>query len=244
MNLNAALAYDGPVANPAQGYQNGTDGWFKSGVTVPADSTDGDTTSGGIGTNTVDNNITCTLTSEPTSGYNATAFLGILASNGSAFATNWTNTGVSFAVPDAVGMLNPSEPSGATAGGQITEPAAGGCFYQIHTHSESGMIHMENPSMAQVTGDGAATGVYTLQNVFDVWGMTPSAIGSAIGQSGSATIIAGTPSTKVNGDDEVTSYNTVSDPTQLTLTRHTAVWIIFGSMPSGGPPPVVFATEN
>jgi hypothetical protein len=244
MQVNVALAYDGPVSNPQQGYQNGNDGWYKAGTTVPGDTSDGDTATGGTGSNTVDGNIACSLKTEPNSGYNVTAYIGILSGNGSALpSTTWEHSGVSFALPDGLGMLNPNEPSNPIDGGQITSPGPNGCYYNIHADSESGLIHLQNPSASQVTGDGPGTAMYSLQNVLDVWGMTPATIGAAVGATGSATILAGTPSTTVNGNDEVTSYTVVSDPSKLMLSRHTAVWIIYGGVPQGGPPAVEFPEE-
>jgi hypothetical protein len=251
MSLNAALSYDGPPNNPQIGYQNGNDGWYKLG-TVTSDNTDGDTATGGTGTNTVDTNLTCTITATPppppaAQVYNATAFVGILVNNGSPIPTDWAHSGVAFALPDAIGMMNPNEPSNPQNGGQITGPASGGCYYQINTESESGTVHLMNPSAPQVAGNGPATAMYSLQNFFDVWGMTPAQIGAAIGQTGTPTIIAGPANATVQyaggTDDEVTSYSVVSNPSQLMLSRHMAVWIIFGGVPSGGPPAVIFTSE-
>ena len=251
LNINQGVGYDGPVANPQIGYQNGKDGLFTTGTTVPGDDTDGDTSSGGTGANAVDN-INCSLLSEPASGYHVHAFLGIIASNGAALSSlNWESNGQVFAVPDGLGMLNPLEPNGSvTAGGQITEPNANGCFYIIHTHAESGLLHFEDPNSSQILGTGANTAKYSLQNVLDVWGITLAGIGSAIGQNGNPTILFGVPTSTVNngscphGCDDVVTYSQVNSASQVMFSRHSAVWLIYGGMPSGGPPAVYFSIEN
>jgi hypothetical protein len=146
-------------------------------------------------------------------------------------------------------MVNPNDPGGAL-GGQIVQPNNGGCFYVIHAHAESGVIHFEDPNSGQILGIGSGTAKYSLQNVLDVWGMTLSAIGSAVGGSGSPTIIFGVPTTTIGGSgcghpcDEVVTYTAVANPTQVMLSRHSAVWLIWGGIPTGGPPPVVFRIEN
>jgi hypothetical protein len=258
MSINAASGTDGtnntppPGGTPEPGYQNGTDGWYTSGTTA-SENTDGDTRSGGTGGTVASGgtNLSCSLTSEPTGNaiYHVHAFIGILLNKGTALPQNWTYSGAAFAVPDAVGMNNPNDPGGAL-GGQIVNPNSGGCFYVIHFHSESGMVHFEDPTLGQITGTGPGTAKYSLQNVLDVWGMSLSAIGSAIGASGSPTIIFGVPTAQISGSgcthpcDEVVTYTAVTNPSQVMLSRHSAVWLIWGGIPSGGPPPVVFRIEN
>lgn len=58
--------------------------------------------------------------------------------------------GVQIAIPRNVGIV-----------GQIT----GVCFYWIHTHDSSGVIHLEAGSVISPNG-----GTYTLGNFFDIWG--------------------------------------------------------------------------
>lgn len=46
-----------------------------------------------------------------------------------------------------------------------TPTAAGGCLYWIHTHDETGIIHIEAPVLAPAGSSG-----FTLGMLFDIWG--------------------------------------------------------------------------
>src|SRR6185503_19600587 len=70
--------------------------------------------------------------------------------------------GSQVAIPDQIGMYQPGMPSNG-----YTNTAK--CFYYIHTHDASGKIHIESPSTAPRTDS-----LFTLANVFDVWGITVS----------------------------------------------------------------------
>jgi hypothetical protein len=64
-----------------------------------------------------------------------------------------------IAVPHAVGMVHP----GLQVNGWTN---SADCFYEIHTHDSSGIIHMEVAKFLPLT-----TAYYHLKNVFDVWGV-------------------------------------------------------------------------
>lgn len=180
----------------------------------------GDFPAGGQGS-PVDSSITCTQSTESTSTsiYHMHAFLGIIVN------------GTYEQLPIGIGMV----PPGAASGGSIVNPGPGGCMYQIHTHDASGTIHLENPAAPQ-----GSNSMYTLQNFFDVWGNGP---GASTFPSGTVSYYVGTPSGKVNGNDEVTSYTLASgNAASIQLTRHMAVWAIVGSVPSTLPP-VIFTFE-
>ncbi|HET9095588.1 MAG TPA: hypothetical protein VFN37_02915 [Candidatus Baltobacteraceae bacterium] len=209
------VAYD---STPAHSW--GTDNWQTNGVTAPGDAADGDTSTGGTGSNAVDG-VSCSLPNGEATGtyYHKHAFVGIYV-NGSAYA-----------VPDAVGMVNPDG----------NEPIfTFQCAYNIHTHADSGVIHVEDPAVA---ANAAAPAQYNLQTLFDIWGQ-PMATLPISGISGPPAIYVGTPSGKDSkGNPLVTSYSSVSDPTQVMLTEDTAIWLIYGTPPAGGVPQVGFGIE-
>lgn len=112
---------------------------------------DGDTSSGGQG-QTVDG-IPC-LTSMP-GKYHIHWFLGILIN------------GRHLALPDGIGMKGPGADGTYAGFPNWTEYAS--CYYYLHTHDASGVVHSESPSTAAYT-----TSIFTLGNFFDVWGRTLS----------------------------------------------------------------------
>ena len=132
--------------------------------------------------------------------------------------------GAQVQVPGGIGMVQPTNSHPGRQAGTVYEDATS-CLYTIHTHDESGIIHLEDPSQPQ--GNNS---LYNLQNVFDVWGNGP---GNANFPAGNVTIAIGTPSSNVNGDDFVTSYTTTTAaPSSIPLTRHMAIWVIVGPVPA------------
>lgn len=71
----------------------------------------------------------------------------------------WVN-GTQVAIPAGLGMFNPQP----AQNGFIN---AASCYYHIHTHDASGLVHIEDPSTAPITQS-----LYTLKNLFDEWGIT------------------------------------------------------------------------
>jgi hypothetical protein len=112
---------------------------------------EGDTSSGANGSNTIDNSITCQPTMS--NNYHIHIFLGVYVN------------GQLMALPMAIGMFNPGAPSS----GFINTAT---CFYFIHTHDSSDIVHVEDPSPVQ---NPPTSTIFTLQNVLDVWGITASA---------------------------------------------------------------------
>lgn len=211
------VAYD---STPAHAW--GTDNWQTNGVTDVADKGDGDTSTGGTGANTVDG-VSCALPTGEASGtyYHVHAFVGIYVN------------GTAYAVPDAVGMNAPND---------TQEPIFNfTCAYNIHTHADSGVIHIEDPTLAT---NAAAPAQYNLQTLFDIWGQSMSSIGIS-GASGPPAIYVGTPSgTDPKNNPLVTSYSAFTgSPTSLTLTSHEAIWLIYGTPPAGGVPQIGFGIE-
>ena len=107
----------------------------------------GDTSTGGQG-QTVDN-VTCDPTMS--NNYHVHFYLGVFV-NGKQMAT-----------PTGIGMKNPGTPDSR---GFLNSAS---CFYHIHTHDASGLVHVEdpNPNNLPVTAT-----MYTLKTMFDIWGIT------------------------------------------------------------------------
>lgn len=210
------VAYDSSAA-----HSWGQDGWQTNGVTDPSDKADGDSASGGTGSNTVDG-VSCSLPNGEASGayYHVHVFVGIYVN------------GTPYAMPDALGMLNPA------AGDPILKFQ---CAYNIHSHADSGIVHVEDPS---IPATAAAPAQYNLQTLFDIWGQSLSSIGIS-GASGAPTIYVGTPSGKdASGNALVTSYSAYSgSASSLLFKEHTAIWLIYGTPPSGGVPQIGFGID-
>jgi hypothetical protein len=68
--------------------------------------------------------------------------------------------GERVAIPPAIGIVDPVLQDGYVQ--------SGGCFYWLHTHDASGLIHIEPPTDAD----------YTLGQLFDVWGreLSPTSV--------------------------------------------------------------------
>jgi hypothetical protein len=114
------------------------------------------------------------------------------------------NNGVQIAIPRGIGMKNPDHNN------FIYHQS---CLYFLHTHDETGLIHME-PKV----GNGS----FTLGNVFDIWGQ-PLNVTNVAGFTGPQLII-------VNGQ----TYT--GDPSQIALAPFMQITIEVGT-PLPGPPP-------
>lgn len=79
--------------------------------------------------------------------------------------------GKEIAIPDAIGIVH--------AGGDVTDPSSGwpnqelyvgtgGCFYHIHTHDPSGMVHLEDPNPNHVSVNGT---LFNIGQLFAIWGV-------------------------------------------------------------------------
>lgn len=94
--------------------------------------------------------------------------------------------------------------------GIVGQPLLPKCFYWLHTHDRSGLVHMEAPHPQP----------FTLGQFFDTWGQPLS-----VTQVARLTVPAGQPPTiYVDGK----AY--VGDPRQIELKRHTQVVIELGKI--------------
>ena len=109
-------------------------------------------------------------------------------------------------VPMAIGMFQPQP----DAAGDYTSSAT--CFYWLHVHDHSGILHEEDPNATPPAG------TFTLKNVFDEWGQPLSR--TQIGPlSGSVRIYV----TDINAGTAPVDFT--GDPNTLQLNPHNEVSI-------------------
>ncbi len=105
--------------------------------------------------------------------------------------------GLQVALPIAIGIMNPVY---NTAGNYVD---TGSCSYHLHVHDNSGIVHIENPSIPTVP--------FTLGQVFDIWG-EPLTNGNIAGFMGPTIVYVGT--SLFSGDSRTIP---LSDHEQITL---------------------------
>jgi len=165
----------------------------------------GNTASGGSGS-PVDG-ITCDPTMS--NNYHIHVFIGIVVN------------GVHYALPYAIGMVSP----GAPVAGFVNTAH---CFYDLHTHDSSGIVHVEDPdpTKAPITAS-----LYTLKNVLDVWGITLDR--SHVGQFlGPVVVMTSGQVYRGNQNDATVPSSTYSfyggDPNSIPLYSHEVIWLMVG----------------
>lgn len=180
-----------------EGMTNGLDDQFTP--------TDGDSASGGNGQTVVtanDGSLPC-LTSMFDSGYHVHAFVGLYVN------------GREIAQPDGAGMY---QPRGDVNG--ITNYAT--CFYEMHTHDASGLVHIETGSTTLAPSSSA----FTLGDWLQLWGEPLSSTAFGPYQGVTRVFYAQVPltTTVAQNYQEWTS----GDPNSLPLYSHEAIWIEVG----------------
>lgn len=106
--------------------------------------------------------------------------------------------GQEIAVPLGIGITPPTQ----VVSGFVN---SGGCFYSLHTHDATGIIHVESPVQK----------VYTLGDFFDVWGEPLGPRGMAGYQGQVNAFINGKPYT--------------GDPRNIPLTAHAEITVEIGT---------------
>ncbi|GAC1407377.1 MAG: hypothetical protein NVSMB64_14230 [Candidatus Velthaea sp.] len=77
--------------------------------------------------------------------------------------------GQQYSVPAAIGMFRPHvKVAPYYYDADPAQQANHACDYDIHTHTPDGIFHVESVD---------ATRTFTLQNLFDIWGFTPTPTG-------------------------------------------------------------------
>lgn len=205
---------------------NGNMSWYKQGTASWTNGA-GDTSSGGSG-QTIDN-VPC-LTGGMGGGYHVHAFVGIFAN------------GVWEAIPQGIGMENPVEPTKSGQSKDTYEILAAQCFYKLHTHDYSGIIHVEDPTTPQYNGVFNVDETYaSLQTLFDEWGEPITSTSLATFMGPVAVYIGYPTTTDGSGNDLVNSYTlSTLAPSQILLQHHVAYWIVVGTAPATGLPQVRF----
>jgi len=179
---------------------------------------DGDTKIGGRG-NAVDK-IPCAPT-EFLNDYHVHMYIGIVYK------------GRQIAVPDAIGLKNP----GPEQNGYIS---TAGCYYYIHTHDASGMIHVESPNNVPPSQT-----VYTLQNILDIWGMKYSRLSFGPLKGQLHIFVGNPPSLGATTVSHYTKFKSAGKLGTIPVKSHEVVWIEIGKPVTKGAnlPPVTFYTE-
>jgi len=136
-----------------------------------------------------------------------------------------------IAMPHAVGMVDP----GAQVNGW-TDSAK--CFYEIHTHDSSGIVHLE---VAKVMPLNAV--YYHLRDVLDVWGV-PYSKDSLGPFRGPVHVFIGNRS--YLGQTTISSYVPYTkEASSIGLKSHEVIWIELGDryFSASQLPPVTFYME-
>jgi hypothetical protein len=236
---SAPVGTSSVVVSAEENFVNGDNTWYTSG-TASWSSHAGGTAGAPNGSSAVDG-MSCSAvtegTSYPQTQFSQHAFVGIY------------NNGTWEALPQAIGMVNPVAPtSGTPAHPNDTYAVENNqCEYNMHTHDYSGLVHVEDETIAQ--SNTTMPSYATLQALFDLWGAQLGATGIIAGAnslSGPVTIYSGTPSEKNSaGNDQVTSYSLFTGAaSSLQFSKHMAVWIVVGTPPAAGLPQVQFVVTN
>lgn len=193
----------------------------------------GDTSSGGQG-QTVDG-ISCDPTMS--NNYHVHVYLGLFV-NGS-----------QVALPAGVGMNNP----GAFGSGDPSYPGfinSASCFYHIHIHDQSGIVHIEDPDPNAVPITGS---LYTLQNLFDIWGITVNSGQFGPFSGGGTPLRVFTTGQVFRGDCDSTATCTVpatdltyygDNPSSIPMYSHEVIFVEVGPTWPTTLPNIQFYTEN
>jgi hypothetical protein len=150
--------------------------------------------------------------------YHVHVFLGII------------NRGKQVALPYAIGMFDP----GPAQSGFVD---TAGCYYFLHTHDSSGIVHIEAPQNQPLTDS-----IYTLSRLFKVWGLqlSPTGVGPLHGEVHA--FVGNVPLKQT----VVSAYREFKgDPNDIKLKSHEVIWLEIGKkyFPAAKLPPVTFYME-
>ena len=174
---------------------------------------------------------------------------GMLPPNGTGYHVH-TFVGIYFngkevALPDGLGFANP-QGDGTFSGISNWTQYATMCYYEMHTHDASGLIHVESANAPVGFQHGAK---YTLGDFLAVWGITisPANFGPLNGLVTvytSGQFARGGPGT--HGEIGSNNYSLyVGDPNAIGMYSHEVIWVLVGTgNPTGSSlPNVNFFTE-
>jgi hypothetical protein len=118
--------------------------------------------------------------------------------------------GTQLAIPIAIGAMNPVY---STDGEHVVNA---GCFYHLHNHDSSGLVHVENQ----------AVGTFTLGQFFDIWGQPLSRTNVAGFMGPVLVYVAGCAPTLPFICDPPSVYS--GDPRAIVLAQHEQVTLEVG----------------
>jgi hypothetical protein len=181
---------------------------------------EGDTASGGAGS-PVDG-ITCDPTMSD--NYHIHVWIGVYVN------------GAHYALPMAIGMKNPGAPSS----GFISTAT---CFYHLHTHDSSGIVHVEDTDPSKTPRTGT---IFTLKQLFDVWGIAVN--GSQVGQfNGPVRVYTSGQLYRGSQNGGLVPASTYTlwtgDPNAIPLYSHEVIFLEVGPAYPAQLPNVAFYTE-
>ncbi len=165
----------------------------------------GNTASGGTG-QPVDGTTCDTQMSD---NYHVHVYLGVIAN------------GQQMALPAGAGMVNPQPP----VNGFVNLAT---CFYHLHTHDSSGIVHIEDPDPQNLP---VTQSLYTLKTFLDIWGVTADANHFGPFQGPVEVFTSGqTYQGNSNGSTVNASSYTYygDDPTNIPLYSHEVIWVEVG----------------
>ena len=184
------------------------------------------------------------VTCQPTmsSNYHVHFFVGVFY-NGS-----------EVALPAGLGMVNPGPPT-QTINGIPNQSWVADCFYEIHVHDNSGMVHVESQNNGNTCGPDNGNSappcnysIYKFGTFLDIWGVSvgPTNFGPLQGPVQVYTQ-PNPPSpycTDPNQSCGTVASNTLAfysgDPHNIPIYSHTVIWIVVGTPPASGLPNVFF----
>ncbi len=176
---------------------------------------DGDTKTGGQGQKV--GAVTCDPV-EHVDNYHIHYYVGLIVD------------GRQIAIPDAIGMMNP----GLEQNGYISSAK---CYYWIHTHDASGMMHIEDPRNLPPSAQ-----VFKFGEAMQIWGVTASATNFGH-YNGPVHVFVGNVPLKQTTVSKYAAFT--KGLAEVPLRSHTAIWIEVGAKyrTAAQLPPVTFYTE-
>jgi hypothetical protein len=221
------------------GFINGSQSWYRAGVTVPwtpqpgVTGQNGDTAGGATASSNFEpvDGIACASSTEPAASqqtYSVHAFVGIYYN------------GKEYALPQGIGMQNPTEPILSGHPNDDYEIESQQCEYNVHTHDYSGLVHIEDTGYPQSKSTTSPLSYKpTLQTLLHIWGVQLGSNGLTVpggtNLSGPAAIYYGTQSSTdygPHGGLVTDSYTQVASASDAPLAFHSTIWIVIGSMPT------------
>jgi hypothetical protein len=132
--------------------------------------------------------------------------------------------GTEYAIPRGIGVVEPKDPN------VLSINYATQCFYYVHTHDSTGVVHIEDPNNGLVETPPTSTN-YTIQTLFDIWGVTvnQSQFGPFTGP-----VVVFTSGQQYRGNQnsgtvpETTLTRWFGDPSAVPLYSHEVIWYLVG----------------